>query len=122
MNGTVNDDLLAILRLELVARGGERLTVDAIVDAGFNGFLTLPRSVMDALGAPVFSRGRAILADGREELFDIHRVTVDWDGQLISVEAEVTGSAALVGTALFENCNLHMQVRIGGEFTITKSN
>ena len=68
---------------------GHAQEVDALIDTGFNGFLTLPPAVVTALGLTRRSRGRAQLANGREEVFDIYGVTVLWDGQPQYVEAAV---------------------------------
>jgi uncharacterized protein (DUF433 family) len=45
--------------------GGEEREVEAVIDTGFNGFLTLPPEQVAALALPRLGEGRAILANGR---------------------------------------------------------
>lgn len=75
-----------VIRLRVQGPTGHEQEVNAIIDTGFNGFLTLPPLLIAALGLARLSRGRAVLANGSEELFDIHGVTVLWDGQVLGLE------------------------------------
>ena len=81
ITGTINADYEAVIRLRVHGPTGHAHEVEAIIDTGFNGFLTLPPALVTALGLTRRSRGRALLANGSEELFDIYGVTVLWDGQ-----------------------------------------
>lgn len=94
--GTVNADDEAVIRLRVQGSTGPAHEVDAMIDTGFHGFLTLPPAVVTALGLPYRSRGRALLAHSSEELFDIYGVTVLWDGQQRYVEADAVDTAPLV--------------------------
>ena len=78
---TVNADYEAVIRLFVQGPAGPAREVDAIIDTGFNGFLTLPPALVTALGLMRRSRGRVLLTNGSEEVFDIYGVTVLWDGQ-----------------------------------------
>src|SRR6185295_9948433 len=89
ITGSVNTDYEAIIRLRVQGPLGHEHEVDAIIDTGFNGFLTLPPLLVSELGLARLSRGRALLANGSEELFDIHGVTVVWDGELPLVEVDL---------------------------------
>ena len=55
--------------------------LEAIIDTGFSGFLTLPPSTVASLSLAWLGREQGILADGRAELFDVFRAEVNWDGQ-----------------------------------------
>jgi predicted aspartyl protease len=61
--GTVNADYEAVIRLHVQGPSGLAHEVDAIIDTGFNGFLTLPPALVTALGLIRLSRGRALLAN-----------------------------------------------------------
>jgi clan AA aspartic protease len=97
ITGAVNADYEAVIRLRVQGSTGHVHEVDAIIDTGFNGFLTLPPALVTALGLTRLSRGRALLANGSEELFDIYGVTVLWDGQQRYVEADAVGHHATSG-------------------------
>lgn len=118
ITGVVNADYEAVIRLRLQGPMGQEREVDAIIDTGFNGFLTLSPALVTALGLTRLSRGRVILANGREELFDIYGVTVLWDGQPRYVEADAVDTTPLVGMALLNGYDLYVQVMDGGRVVI----
>lgn len=108
----------AIVRLKLLGPSGLEHEIDALIDTGFDGWLTLPYSLIGMLGFPWRSRGRAILADGSESLFDIYRATVYWDGQTRDIDIDAVDSEPLLGMALLDGYDLNIQVRPGGKVTI----
>jgi clan AA aspartic protease len=121
ITGTVNADYEAVIRLRVQGPTGPAHEVDAIIDTGFNGFLTLPPALVIALRLIRRSRGRALLANGSEELFDIYGVTVLWDGQQRYVEADAVDTTPLVGMSLLDGYDLHIQVADGGQVVIQAS-
>jgi clan AA aspartic protease len=121
ITGTVNADYEAVIRLRVQGSTGHVHEVDVIIDTGFNGFLTLPPVLVTTLGLTRRSRGRALLADGSEALFDIYGVTVLWDGQQRYVEADAVDTTPLVGMSLLEGHDLHIQVAEGGQVVIEAS-
>lgn len=121
ITGTVNADYEAIIRLFVQGPAGPAHEVDAIIDTGFNGFLTLPPALVTTLGLMRRSRGRALLANGSEELFDIYGVTVLWDGQQRYVEADAVETTPLVGMSLLEGYDLYIRVTDGGQVVIQAS-
>ena len=50
ITGTVNADYEAVIRLFVQGPAGPAHEVDAIIDTGFNGFLTLPPALVTTLG------------------------------------------------------------------------
>lgn len=121
ITGLVNAGYEAVVRLQIrgpMARGRE---IEAIVDTGFNGFLTLPPSLIVALDLRRLSRGRAILANGSEDLFDIYGVTVLWDGQQRHVEADAVDTLPLAGMSLLAGYDLSIQVAYNGSVVIQAS-
>ena len=92
-----------------------------MIDTGFNGFLTLPPALVTTLGLIRRSRGRALLANGSEELFDIYGVTVLWDGQQQYVEADAVDTTPLADMSLLDGYDLHIQVANGGQVVIQAS-
>ena len=49
MQGVVNQRCEATLPLVVGNANGQRQVIDAVIDKGFNGFLTLPSSIIIAL-------------------------------------------------------------------------
>ena len=67
----VTASLEATVRLTVRSLEGPEREIEALIDTGFNGSLTLPPGVVAALGLPWRRCGRAMLADGSKSLFDI---------------------------------------------------
>ena len=118
ITGIVNPDYEAVIHLLVQGRSGQEREINAVIDTGFNGFLTLPPNLITALGLTRLSRGRAILANGAEDIFDIYGVTVLWDDQPRYVETGSVDTTPLVGMALLDGYDLHIQVMDGGRVAI----
>ena len=118
IEGVVNAAYEAVVSLTLDGPAGQTRDIGAVVDTGFNGFLTLPPAVVAELGLPFVSIGRATLADGSEISYDIYGVTVLWDGQRIYIEADAADTTPLVGMLLLDGHDLNIQVRDGGRVVI----
>ena len=106
--------------LILTVQGPERRAreIEAVVDTGYNGFLTLPPVLVGELDLPFVTSGEATLADGSSVSFDIHMVTVDWDGQARHVQADAAETTPLVGMRLLAGHDLHVEVENGGRVVI----
>ncbi len=120
ITGTVNSSREAAIRLSIRGSNEREQEIEAVIDTGFNGFITLPPAVVAALDLPYLGCGRAILANGGEELFDLHEATVIWDGRALSVEAEAADTDALVGTSLLCGHDLRIHMVDGGVVTIAR--
>src|SRR5437016_11400998 len=118
MTGIVNADLEPLLRLTVRDAGSQPHDVEAVIDTGFNGFLTLPPALIAVLGLPWLCRQQGQLADGSFLTFDVYVATVDWHGQPRSVEVEAADAQPLLGMALMEGSELRIQVLPGGPVTI----
>ena len=92
--------------------------VAAVVDTGFNGYLTSPPTLVAELGLTVVGDGEAVLADGSEAAFDVYSVTVVWDGQPRYVETAAVGIDALVGMMLLDRHSLFVEVAGGGHVVL----
>jgi clan AA aspartic protease len=91
---------------------------EAVIDTGFTSYLSLPPTIISMLGLPFRMRDRAILADGKESIFDIYQGTVLWDGQLKSIPIHESDTDPLVGMNLLYGYNLSVQVVEGGSVMI----
>lgn len=116
--GLVTGDRQAVIHLTVRGPAGQEQEIEAIIDTGFDGWLSLPSSVIVPLGLVWRQRGRALLADGRESVFDIYEATVVWDGEARRVPVDEAETAPLVGMSLLEGCELTVQVRSGGNVII----
>ena len=109
-----------VVRLSVFGRRGQRETVEAVVDTGYDGFLTLPPPMIRELELEWLSNGHAILADGSECLFDLHEGEVIWDRRHMFIQVDSSDATPLVGMRLLEGFELTMQVRPDGPVLITR--
>ena len=121
IEGVVNAAHEAVVTLHLQEPQGRVRAIEAVVDTGYSGFLTLPTELVTELGLPFAYMGQAFLANDAQVAFDVHYVTVLWDGQPRDIEADATGSTPLVGMLLLDNHDLSIQVRDGGRVVIQAS-
>ncbi len=119
MSGYVNSNREAIIQIAIVGDSKRLKSVRAIIDTGFTGDLTLPRTVIDELGLTLRGFQRVILGDGSVQYFELCVGTVIWDGQMREVEINLAETDSLVGMGLLENYKLEMEARLGGEVRIT---
>lgn len=97
---------------------GQEEEVEAVIDTGFTGSLSLPGTVVAALDLPFRRRGRALLADGSEIFFDVYEATVIWDGSPRQVSVAAADADPLVGMTLLEGYELTVQAVDGGSVFI----
>ena len=118
IEGYVNTNHEAVVTIPLLGPAGQTREIVAVVDTGFNGYLTLPPMLVADLGLSVVGDGEAVLADGSEAAFDVYGVTVVWDGQARFVETAAVGIDALVGMMLLDRHSLFVEVAVGGRVVV----
>ena len=109
----------AVIPLRVEGSGNRGREIDAVVDTGFNGFLTLPASLIQDLRLVWRRRGRAMLADGSDSLFDIYEATVTWDRRPRRIAVDEADCDPLVGMSLFHGHELTIQVVDGGRVVVS---
>jgi clan AA aspartic protease len=119
MSGYVNANREAIIQVAIVGDSKRLKSVRAIIDTGFTGDLTLPRTVIDELGFTLRGFQRVILGDGSLQYFEMFVGMVIWDGQIREVEINAAETNSLVGMGLLEDYRLEMEGRPNGEVKIT---
>ena len=118
IEGVVNSAYEAVISLSLHGSAGRTREVEAAIDTGYNGFLTLPHALVAELGLAHRGRGRATLADGSEALLDVYEVAVLWDGVLRNARAAAADAIPLVGMRMLDKHSLNINVRSGGRVVI----
>jgi predicted aspartyl protease len=81
MQGLVDQNCEVMIRLVVGNTDSQRQLIDAVIDTGFTGFLTLPLSVLLKLGLQAYRREQGTLGDGSICIFDVYRGMVNWDGE-----------------------------------------
>lgn len=109
-----------LIRLTIHGFRGVRQEIEAILDTGYTGWLTLPPTIIAALKLRWRTTGRGTLADGSVSLFDVYQTKVLWDGKLRNIFVDEFDATPLVGMSLLRGYELHMQVRSRGKIRIER--
>lgn len=94
-----------------LAVGGAKQSnlLEAILDTGFDGYLSLPISIAVTLGIELTAVVTVEYADGRRSQELVFSVRVDFDGKEKIIPATLTaGAEALAGTALLTDYELKL--------------
>jgi len=118
ISGVVTAEREAVVRLQVLDVNGQPIVVDAVIDTGFNGYLTLPAAIVTSLSLPLHGTRAAMLGDGSNVMLDIYRAQVMWHDQPRTVQILAAEGGALVGMSLLHGSELRMRVATGGSVTI----
>lgn len=119
ITGHVTTSGEAVIRLTVNGPGTASVEVEAIIDTGYSGDPALPPAIVADLGLTWRRRGRAILADGSNTIFDIYAADVVWDGMLRPIAVDAADSDSLVGMRLLSGYELMIHVIPDGAVTIS---
>jgi clan AA aspartic protease len=110
----------ARIRMKVLGRRGREQEVDAVIDSGYTGALTLPPTLIATLGLRWQSGGRATLADGSTCFFQVYLGKLVWDGKVRTILVDEADTDPLVGMRLLRGHELKMQVCFRGKVTIKR--
>lgn len=120
ISGSVSDDLEAIVVVRIGTPAGLK-EFAAIIDTGFNGYLTAPPQVIAELGLAICGDTEAALGDGREVRLPPYEAIAEWFGRRLAVPVLESESGILLGMSLMCGCNLNVNVSVGGRVQITQA-
>ncbi|OYQ64913.1 clan AA aspartic protease [Pseudanabaena sp. SR411] len=116
--GNVSLRCEAMLPLVVDSANGQQQVIDAVIDTGFNGFLTLPSEIIAKLDLSWNGSDTVTLGDGSETLFDIYSARIIWDGQFREVDIAESETEPLIGMGLLYGYKLQIEVIERGLVTI----
>jgi clan AA aspartic protease len=117
--GGVNANREATIQVVILGPGGEPHKIEAIIDTGFTGFLTVPAALIQKLSLPWLCREPGVLADGSVENFDVHVATLMWNGERRTIEVDAVESESLLGMGMLDRHSLLIEVEEGGRVAIS---
>lgn len=119
MQGRVNQNCEAILPL-VIRNNSITQRVDAVIDTGFSGFLTLPSDIISTLQLSWEGRDIATLGNGTFCIFEVYTGWVIWDGEYREIYINESETIPLIGMRLLRTYDLNIQTIEGGLVTIKK--
>jgi clan AA aspartic protease len=113
VNGTVDSGQRALLPIALHnSASGTAVTLDAWIDTGFTGDLSVPRAQIATLKLPEGYSIRATLADGSQVDIKTNVGEIDWFGVRQATEVIASdGAVPLLGTGLLRGHDLEISYR-----------
>lgn len=102
------------------AEGSPGETVEAVIDTGFTGHLTLPRDMVRSLALSGLGFVEVELADSSSAALNVYEARVLWYGRLRPVPVYETGEAGgpLIGMSLLRGSQLEAEIVPDGEVVI----
>jgi predicted aspartyl protease len=89
-----------------------------VIDTGFNGFLTLQRTMGHMLQLPLAGNRRVTLGDGSTVVLDLYLATVLWDTQPHEVLVSAAEGGPLMGMAMLYGHRVILHVVDNGDVLI----
>lgn len=112
--GLVNRDLEAILSVRLRGPNQIEHVLDAMVDTGYTGSITLPLTIIHRMVLPCYSGGRVVLADGSVRRFDTFSAEIFWAGLWQKIIVSNVGDESFIGMTLISGRGLWLEAITGG--------
>jgi clan AA aspartic protease len=114
IRGRVNSQLEPRIDVFVEDDSGQSYTIDAAIDTGYTGFLTLQPAMVSTLSLVWLTHRAFELADGTITYFDVYSGVVIWDGQPRKIEIGAVGPQPLVGVKMLAGHEVRMSMVDGG--------
>lgn len=113
MNGHVDENRRALLNVSVQSKlNSDPCEFDAWIDTAFDGHFVFSTSLIEDLELETLVETDAILADGSKVTLQTFVAYIEWFGKQIPVQIVANdGQFPLLGTALLENRELHIDYR-----------
>ena len=120
ITGAVNSLRRPAIVVILIDGHGEPRSVEAQLDTGFTGDLTLPASAIEQLGLPFSAVTSFRTASSRLTDFMTYEGEILWRGRHRIIDVLESDVFPLVGIGLLWDNNLSIDFKFGGEVAITE--
>ena len=118
IHGVVNSGLEIRVQLPILDGNGVEQMIDAVLDTGFNGAVTLPAALIASLRLPWLTRGQVRFGNGSVEWIEYYKGTIVWDGVHRRVRVQAIDGSPLIGMSLLAGYDLRARVVLGGDVQI----
>lgn len=118
--GTVNARLESVIPVTVFASGGPPREVQAVVDTGYSGVLSLPPEIVENLQLMFDRPGKAVLANGVEHECRVYWGFVNWHGQQWFKPIHCIPGTPLIGTAFLRGSQFSAEFLPGGQVHVER--
>ena len=104
--------------IELYVRGKFLRSVEALLDTGFSGAVSLPLDVVEELGLEGSGDQMVNLADGSEIRVDVYIGFIGFAGERYRCAVLATGDIPTVGMHLLQGMKVCLEASVGGDIEL----
>ncbi len=119
INGFISANREAVLKLTVFSSAELPKEVDAVIDTGFNEYVTLTPEQISEFGLIRRAYIHASLGDGNFVSLPVYTIDILWHGQLRSVDVLETNNEPLIGLALLYGSRVLLDVVDGGSVAVS---
>ncbi len=120
IQGIVNAKRQPIVSLTIRGDAGQEVTIEALLDTGYNGALMLPLDQVEALGLRFIRTDTTTVADGRRIPVPVYAARVVWDGIERMTSVVAAGTQPLLGMSLTLGHRVVIEMVDGGIVSIER--
>lgn len=118
ITGLVTREREAVTALVVRNLASQEILTEAVIDTGFNEFLTLPAELIAQLGLSRVGETQATLGDGSSLKANIFEAKVLWESHARDVAVLQMEGGALVGMSLLWGYRLMLEGKVNGRAMI----
>ena len=118
MTGIVTANREAIITLDIFGPNQQRQQIEAVMDTGFNGYLTLTSETITILRLPLAGHRQVTLGDGNVVVLDAYFARVSWHEQEREVMVLQADGGPLLGMSLLYGNRVTMDIMENGDVII----
>jgi len=118
LTGRVTSEKEAVVQIRVLGPAGQTALVEAAIDTGYDGFLTLPAPLIRDLALQFAGTERVMLADGKEVSMDLYVGAVVWEEQPSEVLVLGSEGGVLLGMSMLAGSRMTLDVEEDGVVTI----
>ena len=118
IQGVITEYLDALIPLRIRGKQAGEFLVHAVVDTGFNDYLTLPPEIISSLNLSFFDTVSVVLGNGVVVNTDLFLAYVVWQEEVREITVQSAAGDALVGMRLLLDNQVTLQVRPHGSVVI----
>ena len=110
--------LEARITVDIVGANQVFQTLEVVVDTGYTGWMSLPETVINAIGLDYAGIRPATLANGQTVPTAAYNAGLLWHGQPVDVVVQSLNNKPMIGTELLAYCHLAIDWWDGGDVII----
>jgi len=118
ITGEVTPEREAIVNVRVAGPGGVQVELRAVLDTGFNGYLTLPGALIAELDLPPRGSVPVVLGDGSTITAYIYKAFALWDDRRVPIAVQESEGDALLGMSLLFGSLVTLEVTDGGSVSV----